>query len=170
MFWCDHPYSQRFRKSLPLKVLQYCKKKKTPHNFQVTLVIALEDLLRDKPPLQSIEVSSAVHKLIQAQKKIGWLHILRGFLSIQWQKYLEYELNHNSAARTPDYFDYASFYGGLIRLMWAQQSILWKDLQLRNEGLPTLNHFFLSQGSTAAQPLLAPNLYHPSTLPLLSTL
>jgi hypothetical protein len=134
---CDHPYSQRFRKSLPLKVLKYCMKKQIPHNFQVTLVIALEDLLRDKPPLERIETGPAVHKLIHAQKKIGWHHILRGFFSNQWQDYLEYELNHNPSAKAPEYFDYASFYSGLIKLIWAQQSLLWKDLQLPASVAPT---------------------------------
>jgi hypothetical protein len=126
---CDHQYSQRFRKTLPLTVLQYCTKRKTPHNFHVTLVIALEDLLRDKPPLESIEAGQAVLKLIHAQKAIGWSHLLRGFFSDQWHKYLEYELNHNPAERAPDYFDYASFFSGLIKLIWSQQSTLWNDLQ-----------------------------------------
>jgi hypothetical protein len=129
LFRCDHPFSQRFRKTLPLKVITYCKKKKTPHNFQVTMVIAFEDLLRDRSPLEAIEASPAVHRLIHAQKKIGWSSIFRGFFSDQWQKYLAHELHHNPRKGAPDYFDISSFYSGLIRLIWEQQSLLWKDLQ-----------------------------------------
>jgi hypothetical protein len=126
---CDHILGQQFRKALPLKVLTYCKLKKTPHNFHATIVIALENWVRDQAPLESIPTSAAVHKLIHAQKQIGWTRFLRGFLSEQWQDYLEYELNHNHEAPAPNHFDYDLFFSGLVKVMWEQQSKFWMDFQ-----------------------------------------
>jgi hypothetical protein len=124
---CDHPSSKKFRSDLPLKVLSYCKKKNTPHNFHVTIVVTLEQWVRDQPPLESIQASSAVHKLIHSQKQIGWTRFLRGFLSKQWHDYLEYEFNHNIEAPAPAHFDYDQFFSGLIKIMWEQQTNFWMD-------------------------------------------
>jgi len=126
---CNHTLGQQFRKALPLKVLTYCKQKNTPHNFHATIVIALENWVRGQAPLESIPASAAVHKLIHAQKQIGWTRFLRGFLSQQWQDYLEYELNHNHEAPAPNHFDYDQFFSGLIKVMWEQQSKFWMDFQ-----------------------------------------
>ena len=126
---CNHTIGQEFRRALPRKVLSYCKKKKTPHNFHVTIVIALEHWVRDQAPLESTLASPAVHKLIHAQKQIGWTRFLRGFLSRQWQEYLEYELNHNQDAPAPAHFEYDQFFSGLIKVMWEQQSQFWMEFQ-----------------------------------------
>jgi len=126
---CKQIPDQDFRSTLPVKVLTYCKQKKTPHNFHATIVIALEHWVRNIPPLESIHSSAAVHKLIHAQQKIGWTKFLRGFLSKQWQTYLEYEFNHNSDAPPPKTFDYDSFFSGLIKVMWRQQTNFWKEHQ-----------------------------------------
>jgi hypothetical protein len=107
----------------------FCKKKNTPHNFHVTIVIALEHWVRDQTPLEMIQASSAVHKLHHAQRQIGWTRFLRGFLSQQWRDYLEYELNHNQDAPAPDHFDYNHFFSGLIKVMWEQQTKFWMEFQ-----------------------------------------
>ena len=116
-------------KSSYLSLLTYCKKKKTPHNFHVTIVIALEHWVRGQAPLESTTASPAVHKLIHAQRRIGWTRFLRGFLSQQWQHYLEYEFNHNQDSPAPTHFEYDQFFSGLIKIMWEQQSKFWMEFQ-----------------------------------------
>lgn len=124
---CTHSISQGFRSALPLKVSSYCRKKNSPHNFHATIVIALENWVRDQAPLESTLSSPAVHKLIHSQRQIGWTHFLRGFLSKQWQDYLEYELHHNEEAPAPPHFDYDQFFCGLIKVMWEAQSNFWME-------------------------------------------
>jgi len=124
---CTHSISQRFRSALPLKVFSYCKKKQTPHNFHATIVIAIENWVRDQAPLESTLASPAVHKLIHSQRQIGWTRFFRGFLSKQWQDYLEYELNHNDEAPASPHFDYDQFFCGLIKVMWEAQSSFWTE-------------------------------------------
>lgn len=122
---CNHPTGQEFRKDLPVSILSYCKRNNTPHNFNTTIVIALEDWVRARPPLEAIEASSPVHVLLHAQRGIGWNHFMKGFLSQQWQTYLEYEFNHNHEAPAPENFEYDRFFSGLIKKLWEQQTKFW---------------------------------------------
>jgi hypothetical protein len=83
-----HPRPLRLASPQIRFVLQ---KEKSPHNFHATIVSALENWVRDQAPLESTRASPAVHQLIHSQRQIGWTRFLRGFLSKQWQDYLEYE-------------------------------------------------------------------------------
>jgi hypothetical protein len=55
--------------------------------------------------------------------------VTRGFLSQQWQHFLEYELNHNQDAPAPAQFEYDQFFSGLIEILWEQQSKFWMEFQ-----------------------------------------
>jgi hypothetical protein len=105
------------------------EKKKTPHNFHVTIILALEHWVQDQTLLESTVASPAVHKLFNAQRQIGWTRSLRGVLSQQWQNYLEHELNHNEGAPAPSHFECDQFFSGLIKIMWEQQSKFWMEFQ-----------------------------------------
>jgi hypothetical protein len=127
---CDHPLSTKFRRSLPSKVLTYCKSFRLPHNFNTTIVIALEDWVRDRPPLEAVSTSPVVHRLIHSQRQIGWTRFTRGFFSTIWQDYLDYEFHHSpDLSEPPAQFDHARFFSGLIKLIWSLQSDFWMTFQ-----------------------------------------
>jgi hypothetical protein len=89
------------------------------------IVIALENWVRGQAPLESTLARTAVHELTLYQRQIGWTRFRRGFLSKQWQDYLEYERNHNEEAPAPPHFDYDQFFSGLIKVMWEVQSTFY---------------------------------------------
>jgi hypothetical protein len=67
---------------LPLEIMRYCRRMHVPNNFGVTLRIAVEDWLQNREPLADSD-RPQVQLLAQAQRKIGWTRLLRGFLSQQ---------------------------------------------------------------------------------------
>jgi hypothetical protein len=69
-----------------------------------------------------------VQQLAQAQQKIGWTRLLRGFLSKHWLIYLEQEFN-NGGYPMPSSIDTKVFFSGLIRTMWVCQSKFWTEHQ-----------------------------------------
>jgi hypothetical protein len=137
---CNHTAGLEFRKALPRSVRTYCQQRKVPHNFQVTLITALEDWIRDKSPLQKVTNRPNVRTLAAAQSRIGWSRFLKGFLAEQWHEYLRHELD-----ASPDHAQNAtdlnsdSFFAGLIKTMWTQQSHFWISHQqaLHNPPIPT---------------------------------
>ena len=85
--------------------------------------------VRGQAPLESTVASPAVYRLIHAQRQIGWTRFLRGFLSKQWQDYLEYELNYNDDAPATARFEYYLNFSGLIKIMWEHQSKFWMEFK-----------------------------------------
>jgi hypothetical protein len=126
---CNHPLGHHFQTHLPRAVRTYCVNKNTPSNFQSAIVIAIEDWIRQIPPLEQTPCSDALKKLIHSQRQIGWDQFIRGHLSTQWQTYLEYELHHDNEHQPPESFNYHLFFSGLIKIIWTQQSQFWHDYQ-----------------------------------------
>lgn len=124
---CNHIAGAEFRKTLPRSVRTYCEKRRVPYNFQVTLIIAIEDWLRQRPPLQNITNRPAVLALASAQHKIGWSRFFKGFLTTQWKVYFDHEYNsvHHQQTNTANPFDVDTFFSGLIQLLWTKQSQFW---------------------------------------------
>jgi hypothetical protein len=60
---CNHCAGNDFRKRLPRAVREYCQRRGAPSNFQSTLVIAIEDWLQDKTPLQHLRHRPEVHSM-----------------------------------------------------------------------------------------------------------
>jgi hypothetical protein len=125
---CHHDQSAKFRKELVNAIKSLCKKRSIPLNFQTTLTDILQDWFEGIPPLELRMNTPAVNALIHAQRKIGWTRFLRGFLSHQWLRYLEYEQNHNTKP-TPATFDSDDFFRTLIKTIWEHQSTFWKEYQ-----------------------------------------
>lgn len=126
---CNHNAGKAFRKALPRSVRTYCASRGVPHNFQVTIITILEDWIRDKPPLQAVTNRPSVQALAKAQARIGWSRFLKGFLSKQWKVYLDHEFNALPQHTTDQSFDVDSFFTGLIKTIWHQQSQFWLSHQ-----------------------------------------
>jgi hypothetical protein len=125
---CDHDLGNTFRRDLVKSVTALFNKWKIPIAFSTTLLDSLHDWFHGTPPLELRMNTPAVNVLIHAQRKIGWTRFLRGFLSTQWQRYLEYEQNHDKKPQ-PKHFDYNNFFRQLIKTFWSHQSTFWKDYQ-----------------------------------------
>jgi hypothetical protein len=124
---CTHETSIKFRAELPIEIVKYCNRGHAPVNFGVTLRIAVEDWLQNREPLADTD-RPQVKDLAQAQQKIGWTRLLRGFFSKHWLVYLEQEFN-NSGYPIPLSIDTKAFFSGLIRTMWTCQSKFWTEHQ-----------------------------------------
>jgi hypothetical protein len=126
---CDHPDGHSFRRSFPRAVRKYCESKGVPHNFQSTLVIAIEDWIRDKQPLHNVRQRPTVQLIASLQHNIGWSNFFKGFVSANWRQYLEYEITHASTSAETSNIDVDHFFVGLIKLFWTQQSQFWMTYQ-----------------------------------------
>lgn len=124
---CDHPAGIEFRKSLPRSVRTYCAARGAPHNFQTTLIIAIEDWIRDKPPLQKFYNRPTVKHLATAQALIGWGQFFKGFLTTHWKTFFMAEYSTTNPSDEP--FDCDGFFAGLIKVLWTQQSNFWMSHQ-----------------------------------------
>jgi hypothetical protein len=125
---CNHEHGEKFRKEITKAILTLCKKKSIPTNFQTTLIDILHDWFQGIPPLELSMNTPAVNALLHAQRKIGWSRFLRGFLSRQWSRYLEYEQNH-APKPPPENFNSDDFFRNLIKTLWEHQSSFWKEYQ-----------------------------------------
>ena len=125
---CTHDTSIKFRTELPLEIMRYCRRMHVPNNFGVTLRIAVEDWLQNREPLADSD-RPQVQLLAQAQRKIGWTRLLRGFLSQHWLTYLEQEFDNSGETILPIPIDTKAFFSGLIRTMWTCQSKFWTEHQ-----------------------------------------
>jgi hypothetical protein len=137
---CNHPEGQTFRRLFPQAVRQYCSTRGAPHNFQSTLVIATEDWIRDKSPLQNVRNRPIVQSIAKAQSKIGWSNFFKGFLSDSWKQYLEHEIAHAEALTSKSTtIDPDTFFTGLIKVFWTQQSQFWMTYQKNLHQPPSPN-------------------------------
>jgi hypothetical protein len=137
---CDHSAGKDFRTALPRSIRSYCATRGAPHNFQVTIITAIEDWLRDKSPLQNIKNRAPVHSLAAIQARIGWSSFVKGFVAKQWQDYLEHELNSTHSQTADQPFDTDSFFPALIKCMWAQYTKFWTSHQQNlHAPTPTMN-------------------------------
>lgn len=65
-----------------------------------------------------------------SQAKIGWYRMLKGFLSHEWERYLENTFCvWSRQIPAPAYFDHTQFFSGLIKVMWSAQSTFWNHYQ-----------------------------------------
>lgn len=127
---CNHPDGQNFRRTFPQAVRQYCTNNGAPHDFQSTLVIAVEDWIRDKPPLQTLRHRPPVQEIAKAQTAIGWSCFFKGFLSQRWKQYFAQEIAYSETSPSPTTAaDPEKFFAGLIKVFWTHQSQFWMNYQ-----------------------------------------
>ena len=128
MLRCDHPAAIQFRIALPKAVTTHCTAYRAPSSVQQSLLLAV-DIALGATPFHPHDTPSpqASALVLDAQAEIGWMPLLRGFLSHKWRRYLtdQTRLRPKPTLRcTPD-----QFYYKLILIFWKAQTDFWTAYQ-----------------------------------------
>lgn len=67
--------------------------------------------------------------LSAAQKRIGWSGFFKGFLTKQWQTYLEHECSLAQSPKSDKPLNMDCFFLGLIKTIWTEQTAFWLSHQ-----------------------------------------
>ena len=124
-----HQPSDSFRTSILQAITTLCSCHSVPRTFSSTLHLALKSWLKSQIPMHDPYLTRELKQLAQAQSILGWHCMFKGFLTKQWQTYLEF--TQRQQRKRTALFNYSAFFQSIIQTLWTHQTSFWMTYQTK---------------------------------------